>query len=89
METFLRKVKKNIRVIDNRPDIEDIQKSLEGDVLRLIPPCQISLPQVFEEDDRNNASLIYAMLATFLGRKTYEIGPDEEIVATMKTFSGL
>lgn|GEM_PF-379640 len=87
--TFGNKVKKNIRAISNEKGIDRFSEGLQNDVLHRIPPYPISLQHIFGKHNQKNASLVYTLTAALLGRKSYEIGPDEEIIATMNTFTGL
>ncbi len=86
---FGNKVKHNIWSISNEIGIERFADELKNDKLHRIAPYDISLQYIFGRHNQKNASLVYALTATLLGRKSFEIGPDEEIVATMNTFTGL
>lgn len=88
-QTFGQKVKKNIWAIKTEKGIDRFAKECKNDALALISPYNISLQHIFGHHNQKNASLVYILAATLLWRKSFEIWPDEEIIATMNTFTGL
>ena len=83
------KVKKNIWVIQGEKGIDRFTEGLKNDVVRRITPYDISLQHIFGAHNWKNASLVYALTATMLGRMSYDIGPDDEILGAMNSFTGL